>query len=140
VDSTADVFSKKKRSEVMSNIRSKDTKPELILRNQLDGRIFRYQPRGIIGRPDFACRKRKLAVFVDGCFWHGCPKCYIEPKSNREFWIPKIKRNVKNDRETNKKLRLMGWTIIRIWEHEIKRDPQKYAENILRASRRKGGF
>lgn len=122
-DNMADVFTKQKRSEVMSKIRSKNTKPERILRELLDGRVFRYQPKGIIGRPDFASKRRKLAVFVDGCFWHGCPKCYIEPKSNRNFWLKKIERNIRNDRATNRKLRLEGWKVVRVWEHEIRKKP-----------------
>lgn len=127
-----DVFSKKKRSEVMSKIRSKNTKPELSLKRLLDGRLFRYQPRGIYGNPDFGNKKRKLAVFVDGCFWHGCPKCFIEPKSNKSFWIPKINRNKQKDREVNRRLKKDNWKVIRIWEHEIKRNCPKCMEKIMK--------
>ena len=93
----ADKVSKEVRSEIMSKIRSKNTKPELMLKDALVGSYMRYQPK-VNGKPDFANNKRKVAVFVDGCFWHKCPKCYRPPKSNQEYWIPKIERNVEKGR------------------------------------------
>ena len=81
---------------------------------------FVYQPR-IYGRPDFADRKNKIAVFVDGCFWHKCPDCFKEPKSNTEFWMNKIEKNVRRDRKVSYLLKKWGWKVIRIWEHDIKK-------------------
>lgn len=126
----ADIFSKKKRSELMSRIRSNNTKPELILKSILDGRIFRYQPKYITGKPDFASKKRKIAIFVDGCFWHGCKKCKNIPKNNKIFWSNKIKRNKKRDKEINKKLKDEGYKVFRFWEHSVRKNPSKIAVKI----------
>ena len=78
---------------------------------------FSYQPKGIIGKPDFANKKYKIAIFIDGCFWHRCPKHYIKPKTNIIFWKDKIRKNVKRDGAITKKLEKEGWKVIRIWEH-----------------------
>jgi DNA mismatch endonuclease (patch repair protein) len=79
-------------------------------------------PDGIPGRPDFIFTKRRVAVFVDGCFWHGCPRCGHIPKTNTPFWKAKIQRNIDRDRETNQKLRECDFQVERIWEHELKDD------------------
>ena len=63
---------------------------------------------------------RRICIFVDGCFWHRCPKCYKEPKSNKDYWLPKIEKNVHRDKEQNKYLKKNGWVVIRVWEHELK--------------------
>jgi DNA mismatch endonuclease, patch repair protein len=73
----------------------------------------------IFGKPDFIFRQARLAVFVDGCFWHGCPRCYRRPKSNREFWDAKIARNRERDRQVTIELRSLGWRVVRIWEHDL---------------------
>ncbi len=116
----ADIFSKKKRSQIMSKIRSSKTKSELKIKGLMNILGFTYQPKNIYGKPDFANRKDKIAVFVDGCFWHGCPKHYVAPKSNRKFWRDKINKNVKRDIKTVKKLKKDGWRVIRVWEHSIR--------------------
>lgn len=72
------------------------------------------------GRPDFAFPKRKVAVFTDGCFWHGCPTCYQRPQSNKKFWDAKVVRNRARDREVARELRRRGWRVVRIWEHALK--------------------
>jgi DNA mismatch endonuclease, patch repair protein len=77
----------------------------------------RHMP--LAGRPDFAWRKEKGAVFVDGCFWHGCPKHYRAPRKNVEFWKGKIDRNKARDRRVSRELRLMGWKVVRIWECRV---------------------
>ena len=82
---------------------------------------FSYQPKGIKGRPDYANRKDKIVVFIDGCFWHKCRYHYVEPKSNLEYWKGKVERNVERDRAVNKRLKEQGWKVVRIWEHEIKK-------------------
>ena len=79
-------------------------------------------PRGVKGRPDFYFARKKLVVFVDGCFWHKCPECYIEPKSNEEYWLPKIEKNVERDKKNNVLLNKEGWKVIRVWEHELNKD------------------
>ena len=118
----ADIRSQRKRSEVMSLIRSrgnKSTEVRLIA-------VFRKHRipgwrRGqtLIGSPDFVFRAERLCVFVDGCFWHGCPKHGTRPKQNREFWDAKIRRNRERDKEVNRQLRKAGWLRLRIWEHEL---------------------
>ena len=77
------------------------------------------------GKPDFTFQKERLIVFVDGCFWHGCPKCYRAPKGNQKFWETKIIRNRERDREVNRELRLRGWRVLRIAEHSLKKKHRK---------------
>ena len=79
------------------------------------------------GKPDFTFRKEKVTVFVDGCFWHKCPKCYREPKTNSEFWRNKIETNVKRDRRVTSELRKAGWSVFRIWECQLKKPKRSLA-------------
>ena len=116
----ADKITKAQRSYIMSRIRGTRTKPELIVRENIDGRKLRYQPKGIPERPDFANKSKKIALFIDGCFWHKCPRCYKPPKSNKKYWKAKVERNTKRDRHVNRKMRKEGWTVIRFWEHQVK--------------------
>jgi len=81
------------------------------------------------GKPDFTFRKEKLTLFVDGCFWHRCPKCYREPKTNAEFWKNKIENNVKRDRKVTKELKQAGWSVFRLWECQLKK-PQRFLTRI----------
>jgi DNA mismatch endonuclease, patch repair protein len=120
----ADVFTKKKRSKVMACIRSrgnKDTELKLasILRAAHIIGWRRHQP--LPGRPDFVFSRARLAVFVDGCFWHGCPTHGRKPGSNRDYWLPKLLRNRQHDCAVKRSLGTLGWTVIRIWEHELSR-------------------
>jgi DNA mismatch endonuclease (patch repair protein) len=115
----ADRFTKAQRSYIMSRIKGSNTKPEIRIKALMKALGFRYQPKGIYGRPDFANTKEKIAVFVDGCFWHKCPKHYRKPKSNLSYWSPKLTRNVKRDLKVNATLRGEGWRVIRVWEHAI---------------------
>jgi DNA mismatch endonuclease (patch repair protein) len=111
------------RSEVMSRIRGKgNEKTEVRLARLLRKAGIRGWRRHlpIPGRPDFSFRKKKVAVFVDGCFWHGCPKCFRLPKQNREFWRAKIEGNRRRDRSVNGRLRRLGWKVIRIRECQLK--------------------
>jgi DNA mismatch endonuclease (patch repair protein) len=73
------------------------------------------------GKPDFTFRKRRLVVFVDGCFWHGCPKCYRAPQVNKKFWEAKVAYNRQHDREVNQELKRTGWKVLRIWQHSLKK-------------------
>ncbi len=125
----ADIFSKETRSRVMSKIRSKNTKGELLLKEYLKGNYLRFHP-SIYGNPDFGDKKRKIAVFVDGCFWHKCKKCFIAPKSNKKYWLPKLERNVKRDKKVNLELKKQNWKVIRFWEHQIINNPEKSAAKI----------
>ena len=79
------------------------------------------------GKPDFTFKKEKVTVFVDGCFWHKCPKCYREPKTNTAFWRNKIETNVKRDRRVSKELRKAGWSVFRIWECQLKKPKRAVA-------------
>ena len=117
-----DVFTPEKRSQVMSRIRGKGNKnTELALialmrRHRITG--WRRNQR-IFGKPDFVFRKQRLAVFVDGCFWHGCPKHANMPANNPEFWRKKLDANKRRDRLVNRTLRKTGWRVLRVWEHEL---------------------
>jgi DNA mismatch endonuclease (patch repair protein) len=91
----------------------------------------RYLP--LPGKPDFAFPKQKVAVFVDGCFWHGCPKCYTRPKTNRKFWDKKREDNMARDKRVNRQLRRQGWKVIRIWQHALQKSPQTCLNRIHRA-------
>ena len=130
----ADVHTPEQRSFNMSRIQGRNTKPELALRKALWSAGARYRLRSKLpGRPDLVFPGRKVAVFVDGCFWHKCPKHFQWPATNRAKWKRKISRNVERDQEVNKQLSELGWTVIRIWEHEIRKAPDQSAERIILA-------
>ena len=118
----ADVFSKRRRSEVMSCIRScgnKDTEQvlaKLLRQHRIIG--WRRNQR-VFGKPDFVFRHARLALFVDGCFWHGCLKHSRPPQSNRDYWRKKMIRNKARDRLVSRTLQKRGWRVLRIWEHEL---------------------
>lgn len=116
----------------MAAIRSRDTKPEILLRKALFRRGARFRVKyKLPGKPDIVFPGRKLAVFMDGCFWHGCPRCYKEPDNNREFWQKKIVKNKERDQYVSKVLGDLGWTVIRVWEHEIRSNLDEVAEMIF---------
>jgi len=117
-----DVFTKAKRSEVMSRIRSRgnrDTELRLIALMREHGITGWRRNAPIFGKPDFIFRAAKLAVFVDGCFWHGCPKHGTMPAGNRAFWKAKLSGNVERDWQVTRRLRQAGWKVLRIWEHDL---------------------
>lgn len=116
-----DNLTEAQRSRNMSMIRSAKTKPELKLRSVLKALGFQYQPQEVFGKPDFGNKQKKIAVFIDGCFWHGCPEHGSIPKSNKAYWIPKIERNIARDKEVNQRLESQNWRVIRVWEHALKR-------------------
>lgn len=117
----ADKISKEKRSKVMAAIRSRDTSPEIRLRRALWARGLRYRIHYGKEKVDIAFPARRLAVFVDGCFWHGCPLHSHLPKSNEGYWHPKLARNMERDRAKEERLRAEGWRVLRVWEHELDR-------------------
>lgn len=116
-------YTSKKRSKIMSKIRSKNSKPEIKLRKALWSKNIRYRihQNELPGTPDIVIKKYKLAIFVDGEFWHGYnwKEARENIKSNQEFWIPKIERNIQKDFASNKALRDLGYTVFRFWSHEI---------------------
>ncbi|MEC9363075.1 MAG: very short patch repair endonuclease [Pseudomonadota bacterium] len=116
----ADVLTEKQRSYCMSRIRGRDTGPELTLRRAVWAEGLRYRVRNRLkGRPDIVFASARVAVFVDGCFWHGCPAHSVKPKTRAAFWAEKIDRNKARDTEIRTVLRREGWTVLRFWEHEI---------------------
>jgi DNA mismatch endonuclease (patch repair protein) len=123
----ADVFSRAKRSEVMSGIRGKDTKPEIRLRRGLFARGFRYRLHStkLPGRPDLVFPKFNSVVFVNGCFWHG-HECHLFkwPSDNAEFWRTKITRNVQRDRSVLERVVAASWRAMTVWECEVRADPE----------------
>jgi DNA mismatch endonuclease (patch repair protein) len=114
-----DIFDSQKRSDVMRRIRSvgnRSTELRLIGAFQACGITGWRRGSKLLGRPDFVFPKERLCVFVDGCFWHGCPACYRKPKTNVAFWEAKIRRNRKRDRAVSGKLRVRGMAVYRVWE------------------------
>ncbi len=113
------------RSFNMSQIKSKNTKPEELVRKYLFNHGFRYRKnvKGLPGCPDIVLPKYKTVIFVNGCFWHmhNCGR-FKTPSSNKDYWIPKLQRNVERDKENKEKLSKMKWNIITVWECELKRD------------------
>lgn len=124
------------RSRNMAAIRSRDTGPEIRLRKALFAAGLRFRLREkITGSPDIVFRRQKVAIFVDGCFWHGCPECYKKPVSNQEFWERKVITNIKRDRMVDETLQKDGWRVERIWEHDIRNnldDVVDRLQNIVR--------
>ena len=120
----ADVFSKKKRSEVMSLIRSKNTKPELYVRSFLHkkGYRFRLHQKNLPGSPDIVLKKHGVVINVNGCFWHmhDCKYGKVRPKTNTEFWKQKRCKNSERDKLNNELLKSSGWRVLTYWECEIK--------------------
>ena len=118
-----DVFTRAKRSEVMGRIpgrgnKSTERRMAAILRSG-GVRGWRLHARDIPGRPDIYFSQARLAIFVDGCFWHGCPSCYNKPATNKAFWAAKYDENQRRDRAVEAQLATAGILVIRIWEHEL---------------------
>lgn len=134
-----DVFSKKKRSEVMSLIRSTNTKPEIALRKIVSislyprGYRYRIHYKKLLGRPDIVFVSKKVAVFVDGAFWHGYTFKQIESRLPKKYWHAKIMGNVERDQRINKALKKAGWKVIRFWEHDVLKKPDKVLKAIVAA-------
>jgi DNA mismatch endonuclease (patch repair protein) len=129
-----DVFTKQKRSEVMSRIRGKGNKDTELAMIQI---LRRYHISGwrrnqiILGKPDFVFPKQKIALFVDGCFWHGCPKHSNLPANNRVFWKKKLKRNKDRDKFVSRELKKLDWKVVRVWEHELS-NPSRVIAKLMR--------
>ena len=117
-----DIWDKKKRSAVMARIKSKDTKPEWLVRRYLYHRGYRYRKnvKGMPGTPDIVLRKYGIAIFIHGCFWHGHEADGHIPHTNSAYWQKKIERNKIRDEHNKEALRRMGWRVITIWECQLK--------------------
>lgn len=109
------------RSQQMSRIRGRDTKPEIILRKSLWAQGLRYSTHSVVEgcRPDVLIRKSRVAVFVNGCFWHGCPRHYVRPRSRTEFWSAKLLATFERDNRQTIRLERLGWRVVHLWEHEV---------------------
>jgi DNA mismatch endonuclease (patch repair protein) len=121
------------RVRIMRGNKSRDTKPELALRRAIWAaglRGYRVHRKGLPGSPDIAFGRARLAIFVDGCFWHGCPACYRAPKTRSEFWRIKVETNQRRDRRDEARLTELGWSVIRIWECELRADPAAFAAEV----------
>lgn len=133
-DKMADNHTKEARSQNMSHIRSKDTKPEEKVRKYLFSKGFRYRKnvRTLPGCPDIVLSKYKTVIFVNGCFWHkhDCPR-FVWPSSNKAYWIPKIQRNVERDELNKQQLISMGWNVLVVWECQLKKKTIESTMNKL---------
>ncbi|MCF3937174.1 very short patch repair endonuclease [Gordonia tangerina] len=132
----ADHLSREGRSRNMAAIRSKNTKPELALRAALraaGATGYRLHRKDLAGRPDLAFIRWKVAVFVDGVFWHGHPDHWNPEKASSEYWRAKIAHNIARDRVADAALTSAGWTVVRVWDTEIKKDVNSCAARVLDA-------
>jgi DNA mismatch endonuclease (patch repair protein) len=128
-----------KRSRNMRAIRSSGNKTTerrlsaLLKTHRIRG--WRSQPRNILGKPDFVFKQKHITIFVDGCFFHGCPRCGHIPRTNRTYWAAKIARNKRRDKAISKALRALGYRVTRIWECKLREDPKRCLRRILRAAK-----
>jgi DNA mismatch endonuclease (patch repair protein) len=121
----ADIYSRKKRSEIMKAVKNKDSKLEVDFRKGIWKQGFRYRKNvsGYFGKPDLVLRRYRTVIFIDSCFWHGCRRHCQLPSTRRKWWSEKIESNVQRDKEVNRHYKRIRWNVIRIWEHDLtKRD------------------
>lgn len=139
---TVDCFDTEQRSRVMKAVHRHDTAPELRLRRRLwkNGLRYRKHPRIANTRPDFAFLRPRMAVFVDGCFWHGCPRHYVAPVGNAAFWRDKLQRNQALDRRVTERLEDDGWMVLRVWECDVNKRLDAVILHIHRLLKERGGF
>jgi DNA mismatch endonuclease (patch repair protein) len=125
--------SKEQRSRNMAAVKSKDTDIEIMLRKALWREGLRYSILSTLpGHPDIVFPGKKVAVFCDGCFWHGCPKCGEIPEQNKQFWVKKITGNMERDKRVNEQLVALGWKVLRYWGCEIQNDLARVLSDIER--------
>jgi DNA mismatch endonuclease, patch repair protein len=131
----SDVFSPEQRSRVMARVKGKDTSPELKVRRLLHrlGARFRLHRKDLPGAPDIVLPRRRLAIFVHGCFWHGhdCARGARVPKQNRDYWLGKVGRNRERDMQNRAALEALGWRVETIWECELKDDLQARMRRLI---------
>lgn len=137
----ADNHSKEVRSMNMSHIRSKNSKPEEIVRKHLFSKGFRYRKNvaALPGTPDIVLPKYRTVVFVNGCFWHkhNCPR-FVWPSTNQDYWKPKILRNIERDKKNSEELNALGWKVITVWECELKKASRDERLDLLITEIRQG--
>jgi DNA mismatch endonuclease (patch repair protein) len=128
-----DKISKEARSALMAKIKGKETKIEVLFRKELWKAGYRYRKNvsGYFGKPDVLLRKYKLVIFTDSCFWHGCPRHFRMPATNKKYWKEKIERNRTRDRAVNRHYKKMGWKVFRIWEHNFKDNLPKNIQKVI---------
>ena len=129
-----DTVSKEKRSEMMSHVKGRDSKMEVSFRKELWKHGFRYRKNSTkyFGTPDIVLPKYKTTIFLDSCFWHGCKEHCRLPTTRAKFWKEKIERNKERDREVNKHYKRIGWRVIRLWEHDLKRKDFKFDFQMIK--------
>lgn len=130
----SDIVSKKKRSEIMSRIKNKDSKIEVLFRKELWRQGFRYRKNSTkyFGKPDIVLPKYKTVIFIDSCFWHGCKRHCRIPTVRKKYWTEKITRNRERDKEVSRHYKKQDWKILRIWEHNLKK--KNYYNIIIQAT------
>ncbi len=134
----ADIFTKQKRSEIMSKVKNKDSKLEVEFRKKLWRAGFRYLKNSnkYYGKPDLMLPKYKTVIFIDSCFWHGCKKHGSIPETRKDFWLNKIERNKERDKEVSKYYKKIGWCVYRIWEHDLKNKKFNFDTTYLEQSKK----
>lgn len=136
-----DRVSKETRSKVMSTVRSKNTRLEerlISILNSAEMTGFIRYAKGLPGTPDIVFEQERVAIFLDSCFWHGCPKHLRRPSSNTDYWQIKIDKNIKRDRRQRTSLRRLGWSAIRVWEHDLG-NPERVIRKVSRYLEGRGG-
>jgi len=139
-----DIFTAEKRSYIMSRIRGKNTQPERIVKSILrkNGIRFSANKKSLPGTPDIVLPAQKLILFINGCFWHGHSRCKIfrMPKSRKAFWKKKIESNRERDRKCIRQLRRLGWSVMTIWECQLRRNSMKVMDRVFSKIMSKGGI
>jgi DNA mismatch endonuclease, patch repair protein len=135
-DGRAPIPKNERTSRVMSSIKGKNTSPELSIRKAISTyglKGYRLHLKKVPGRPDIAFTKKKLAIFINGCYWHRCPYCSPSfPKTHRKFWKEKFKKNIERDKKKNKELKALGWSVLTLWECQIKNNISSCVKKIKR--------
>jgi DNA mismatch endonuclease, patch repair protein len=127
----ADNLTWEQRQRCMSAVKNRNTKLEVLFKKALWAAGFRYRLKSRLpGRPDLVFPKQKIAVFIDGCFWHGCPKHGTMPRTNTAFWKAKIGRNKKRDTVVKQELTRLKWKTFRLWQHDLKGSPEKCVKKL----------
>lgn len=127
----SDNLTQEQRSKTMRAIKSRSQLENRVTKALWrDGYRFRKNDKSLIGKPDISIKKYKIVIFIDSCFWHGCPLHGNMPKSNREYWEKKLSRNKERDQQVNEYYKEIGWSCLRVWEHELKQDFDQTVEKI----------
>ncbi len=127
-----DTVSKQQRSEIMSKVRSRDSKIEVDFRKAIWKAGLRYRKNSTkyFGKPDLVLKKYKTVIFIDSCFWHGCKKHCRMPSTNKKYWTGKIERNKTRDKKVNRYYKKKTWKVIRIWEHELMKNFENTVQKV----------